>query len=312
MSNKISVVFVVGPTASGKTGLGAAIAKELDGEVISADSMQIYKDMRIASAAPFGYEDTLGVPHHLVEFLEYGENFTVADYVQAAREKIFNIKSRGKLPVVVGGTGLYINTLADNIEFLEQATNLELRNRLTRQLEEIGAEDMLSKLGDIDPKTAARLHPSDTRRIIRAFEVYELTGLTLTQQNERSRQNDSPFEPIMIGINYRDRARLYDRINRRVDIMCEKGLVDEARLAFQKDLKSGAAQAIGHKELFDYFRGIITLEEALENLKQATRRYAKRQLTWFNRDERINWFYPDEDPQICDGAIKLVKEVLNK
>lgn len=312
MSKDFNVVFVVGPTASGKTGLGAALAKRFDGEVISADSMQIYKDVRIASAAPVSREDTLGIPHHLVEFIPYGENFTVADYAAAAREKIFEIHSRGKLPVVVGGTGLYINTLADNIEFLEQDTDLELRKRLTDTLEEIGAEAMLERLRTLDPKTAARLHPSDTRRIIRAFEVYELTGCTLTEQNERSRRNDSPFEPIMFGINYRDRNILYDRINRRVDIMVRDGLVDEARAAFEKNVGSGAAQAIGHKELFDFFKGNITLETALENLKQATRRYAKRQLTWFNRDERIRWLYPDDCYDIYEQAVEILKGVMDK
>ncbi len=312
MNDKITVIFVVGPTASGKTGLGAALAKELNGEVISADSMQIYKGMRIASAAPVEYEDTLGIPHHLVEFLEYGESFTVADYAEVARKKIFDIHSRGKLPIVVGGTGLYINTLADNIEFLEQETDYALRERLTRETEEIGADAMLDKLREIDPETASRLHPSDTRRIIRAFEVYELTGFTLTEQNKRSRENSSPFNPVILGINYRERAILYNRINQRVDIMVDKGLVEEARVAFKTDIKSGASQAIGHKELFDYFKGEITLDEALENLKRATRRYAKRQLTWFNRDERIHWLYPDESPKISEQAINIIKEVMNR
>ncbi len=312
MNSKITVVFVVGPTASGKTGLGAALAKQFGGEVVSADSMQIYKGMRIASAAPVDFEDTLGVPHHLVEFLDFGQSFTVADYAQAAREKIFEIHARGKRPIVVGGTGLYINTLVDNIEFTEQETDFALRERLTLEVERIGSEAMLEKLRLIDPETASRLHPSDTRRIIRAFEIYELTGLTLTEQNERSRQNESPFAHVMFGLNYRDRALLYERINRRVDIMLEKGLVGEARAAFDLDINSGASQAIGHKELFDYFRGEISLDVAVENLKQATRRYAKRQLTWFNRDERIHWLYPDENPDYLNEAINILKDVMNK
>lgn len=307
MSKKIKVVFVVGPTASGKTGLGAALAKSHNGEVVSADSMQIYKGMRIASAAPVEYEDTLGVPHHLVEFLDYGASFTVADYADAARKKICEISDGGKNVFVVGGTGLYINTLADNIEFLEQPTDYELRERLTREAEEIGFDAMLERLRAIDPETANRLHPNNTRRIIRALEVYELTGLTITMQNELSRKNELPFEPIMLGINYLDRSVLYERINRRVDIMLENGLVDEARGAFETGAVSGAAQAIGHKELFPYFRGEISLDEAVENLKQATRRYAKRQITWFGRDERINWLYPDKPEDIIYEAEKLLK-----
>lgn len=304
MSEKIKVIFVVGPTASGKTEIGAGIAKAKNGEVISADSMQIYKGMTIASAAPVSEEDTLGVPHHLVEFLDYDESYTVADYALKARKKIFDISARGKLPVVVGGTGLYINTLADNIEFLEQPTDLELRERITAQLEEIGAQQMLNKLELIDPEAARNLHPNNVRRIIRAFEVYELTGKTITEQNELSRQNDSPFEPIMFGINYRDRSVLYERINRRVDLMLEKGILEEAKCAFERKFTSGAAQAIGHKEFFDYFSGSCSLETCVENLKQATRKYAKRQITWFKRDTRIHWIYRDEQ-------IDALKEALN-
>lgn len=308
MSEKIRIICVVGPTASGKTGLGAAIAECFGGEVISADSMQIYKGMTVASAAPVSFEDTRGIPHHLVEFLEYGDSFTVADYVDAAREKIADIVSRGKLPVIVGGTGLYINSLVDNIEFTEQKTNPELRKSLELKAESIGYDKMLEQLSLIDPETASRLHINDRKRIIRAFELYETAGITVSEQNELSRRNGSPYDAIMIGINYLNRNLLYERINKRVDIMVESGLIEEARRAYELRLDSGAAQAIGHKELYPFFDGEKTLDEALEDLKRSTRRYAKRQITWFGRDERINWVYPDGSSDIIGEAIEIIKE----
>ena len=304
---KQKIICVVGPTASGKTGLGIALAKHFDGEVISADSMQIYRDMHIASAAPDDSE-TDGVPHHLVEFLPYGSSYTVADYVKAAREKIAQIAARGKLPIIVGGTGLYINSLVNNVEFVEQETDLNLREKITQEFDAVGGEEMLNRLRQIDPDAAEKLHENDKRRIIRAFEIYESTGNTKSFNDEQSIKNESPYDATLIGITYRDREKLYDRINLRVDIMLQSGLLDEARAAFDKNLGGGSIQAIGHKEFFDYFKGEILLEEAVENLKRSTRRYAKRQLTWFNKDTRINWIYKDETENIVEIAIKLLKE----
>lgn len=309
MSEKIKILCVVGPTASGKTGLSIELAKALDGEIISADSMQIYKGLSIASAAPTS-EEMQGIPHHLIEFLDTNDAFTVADYTALARQKISEVAARGKTPIIVGGTGLYINSLVDNIEFIGQETDNTVRERLTNEYKSLGGEAMLEKLREIDPDAAATLHPNNDRRIIRALEIYELTGRTLTQQNILSRQNESPYDPIMIGLNYTDRATLYERINRRVDLMLENGLLDEARAAFERRTKAtdGAVQAIGHKEFFDFFEGNITLDEAVELLKRSTRRYAKRQLTWFLRDERINWIYPDVTPDVTAMAIKIIKE----
>lgn len=304
---KQKIICVVGPTASGKTGLGIALAQHFGGEVVSADSMQIYCDMHIASAAP-DESETEGVPHHLVEFLPYGSSFTVADYVKAAREKIDEILSRGKLPIIVGGTGLYINSLVNNVEFVESETNFELRDKITEEFDRIGGEEMLNRLRQIDPDAAEKLHENDKRRIIRAFEIYESTGNTKSFNDEQSIKNESPYDACMIGITYRDREKLYDRINTRVDIMLKNGLLDEAKVAFDKNLGGGAVQAIGHKEFFDYFKGEISLDEALENLKRSTRRYAKRQLTWFNKDTRINWIYKDETDNAVDMALKIVKE----
>ena len=308
--NKQKIICVVGPTASGKTGLGIALAKHFDGEVISADSMQIYTDMHIASAAPDSSE-TDGVPHHLVEFLPYGSSYTVADYVKAAREKIEDITSRGKLPIIVGGTGLYINSLINNVEFVEQETDILLRERITQEFENLGGEKMLERLERIDPIAASKLHANDKRRIIRAFEIYESTGNTKTFNDELSIKNESPYKCCMIGISYCDREKLYERINTRVDLMIENGLLTEARVAFEKNLGGGAVQAIGHKEFFDYFKGVLSYDESVENLKRSTRRYAKRQLTWFNKDSRINWIYKDETTNFEDVAIKIAQKEEN-
>lgn len=308
MSRKTKVICVVGPTASGKTGLGIALACELNGEIICADSMQIYKGMSIASAAPTNEEKARAV-HHLAEFLDYGESFTVCDYVLAAREKINEIAKRGKTPIIVGGTGLYISSLADNIIFTKSDTDMALRERLNRQMEEIGAEEMLRRLSVLDPEAAAKLHPNNKRRIIRAFEIYESTGLTLSEQNILSRSEENPYEFIMLGINFADRQKLYDRINLRVDKMLEAGLLEEAKKAYdnKSDRTDGAIQAIGHKELFAFFEGKASLEECVEKLKQSTRRYAKRQITWFSRDERIYWLYPDKTEDISEEALRIIK-----
>lgn len=300
------VIFVVGPTASGKTDLAVKLAKHFSSGVISADSMQIYKDMHIASAAP-DISEMQGVPHSLIEFLPYGESFTVADYAQKAREEIDKYLSCGKTPIVAGGTGLYINALADNIQFLPLKTDIAIRKELEKEFDEAGAQKMLERLRTVDSKSAESLNVSDRRRIIRALEIFELSGITKTEQNERSKLKAPPFYPIIIGLDFSDRQVLYDRINARVDSMINKGLIDEARAAYTKGVDSGAAQAIGHKELFGYFKGEQKLESAVELIKQSTRRYAKRQLTWFRKDSRINWIYLDKTEDAFCEAIKIVK-----
>lgn len=307
---KQKIICVVGPTASGKTGLGIALSRYFDGEVISADSMQIYRDMHIASAAPDICE-TQGIPHHMVEFLPYGSSYTVADYVKAAREKTNEIIQRGKTPIIVGGTGLYINSFVNNVEFVEQQTDYKLRERITNEFDKVGGVGMLERLRVIDPVAADKLHENDKRRIIRAFEIYESTGKTKSFNDEQSVKNESPYKSCIIGITYNDREKLYERINTRVDIMLQNGLLQEAKSAFDKNSGGGAVQAIGHKEFFDYFKGEISLDEAVENLKRSTRRYAKRQLTWFNKDLRINWLYRDMLDNVEETAIKIAKEEKN-
>lgn len=307
MNENKKVIFVVGSTASGKTDLSIALAKEFGGEIISADSMQIYKGIHIASAAPDESEKQ-GIPHHMLEFLELGEQFSVADYVIKARQLIDEIHARGNLPIVTGGTGLYISALLDNTLFPEEKTDFDLRKKLEEEFDRLGAEEMLRRLSEFDPESAKRLHPSDRRRIIRCFEVFKTTGRTLTEQNELSHREKCDFESLVIGIAYKDREKLYNRINLRVDKMLENGLLKEAKTTFKNADNKGAFQAIGHKELYGYLKGECSLEEAVELLKQQTRRYAKRQLTWFRRDSRINWIYADECENVVETAIKMVKD----
>ncbi len=307
--NKIPLVCVVGPTASGKTSLGVGLAKHLGGEVVGADSMQIYRSMPIASAVPT-MEERQGVTHHLIEALDFSVNFSVADYVEAAHKKIKEIYSSGKQPVLVGGTGLYVNSLVDNIQFVSEPTDFELRKRLQNELNVQGEEYMHARLKAIDEAAAARLHPNNTRRIIRALELFELTGKTITQLEAESRSVPSPYDAIMIGITFENRELLYERIRRRVDLMLENGLIKEAEATL--NLKGGGVQAIGHKELHKYFRGELTLEEAVELLKRESCHYAKRQLTWFKKDTRINWIYADKTDDVLSEAKRILKEAGNK
>ena len=307
MTKGIKTVFVAGPTASGKTALGIGIAKALGGEVVSADSMQIYKGIHIASAAPDEQEKE-GIPHHLLEFTDTDYQFSVADYVKKARECIKDINSRGILPIVVGGTGLYISSLADNTYYSEEKTDLRLRSELEEQFDTLGGEEMLKRLRDIDAQSADLLHPNDRRRIIRAFEVYESSGITKTQHNFLSHKGEEIVEPLIIGITYENRELLYQRINKRVDIMLENGLLAEAEQSYKRNTAKGGFQAIGHKELYPYFEGAVSLDEAVERLKMQTRRYAKRQLTWFRRDERINWIYADKSESPIKDALNIIND----
>lgn len=301
--SKIPLLVIVGPTASGKTALAVECAKELGGEIVSADSMQIYKGMSIATAKPTA-EEMQGVPHYLIDFLDVCENYSVADYVRDANAAIDEIVSGGKLPILCGGTGLYIDSLVDNIKFGEEDSDTELRRSLEEKTEAVGARAMLDELATFDPETAEKLHENNKKRIIRAFEVYLSTGKTFSEMQALSRNEPSRFAPVFVGIGFEDRQKLYRRIDKRVDMMLEAGLVDEAKNYYNLPKKSTSLQAIGYKELKPYFDGEITLEKAVENLKLATRHYAKRQLTWFKRNGRIKWFYfdsyPDKDEFIND------------
>lgn len=307
--SKIPLIAVVGPTASGKTSLAVNICKAVGGQAVSCDSMQIYKGMDIATAKPTEKE-MCGIPHHLIGFVEPNEPFSVAKYCEAANKVIAEIHSQNKKAVLVGGTGLYFSSLVDNIEFLPAQTDEEYREYLKKRAQEQGAEVLLDELFAIDPDQAKTLHVNNLGRIIRALEIYHTTGKTKTMQNEQSKLKPSPYDLTAICLDAKNRQFLYDRINKRVDIMLESGLVNEAESFFSSGLGSTACQAIGYKELYPYFVGEKSLDECIENLKMQTRRYAKRQLTWFRRDERMNFLFIDDyrsEEELLEAALKITE-----
>lgn len=308
---KQKIIVVVGPTASGKTALAIKIAKAVNGEIISADSMQIYKGMDIATAKPTADEREQAV-HHLIDFLPQDKSFSVADFVTLAREKISDISSRGRIPVIAGGTGLYIDTLIDNITLPNEKGDPDYRKYLADIAKEKGNAVLLEMLYEIDPEQAEKLHENNKNRIIRSLEIYKTTGITMSEHIKNSRSVESPYDPIYFGINY-DREVLYDRINKRVDMMLCDGLIEET-VEFYKNYSSRtAASAIGYKELKPYLDSVISLDDAVENLKRATRNYAKRQITWFKRNDRIIWLNVTDYPTIdilTESAIYKAKEFL--
>ena len=312
----IPLIVVAGPTASGKTSLAIALAKHYNGEVVSADSMQIYRGMDIGTAKPT-VEEMDGIKHHLIDFLPPQEEYSVAEYVKDAADCIADIISRGKTPIIAGGTGLYIRSLITGTQFEEIASDEALRQALYEQVaSDEGRDALYAELSAIDPESAARIHKNNTIRLVRAVEVYRLTGKTMTKLQEESRMTASPYHPVaFIGLDCKDRALLYDRINRRVDIMVESGLLEEAGQVLSMEQKPTAYQAIGYKELESYFTGEQSLDEALERLKQSSRRYAKRQLTWFRREEGITWLFREDyptDKELSEAAIRTVDAVFMK
>ena len=310
--DKIPAVAIVGPTASGKTGLAVELALKFGGEVISADSMQIYEGLDIASAKPTG-EEMRGVRHHMMGVVPVDSDFSVADYCAAAAECISDVHSRGKLPIVAGGTGLYVDTLLDNIRLSEAPVSPELRRSLMLRAETSGADELLAEVAAADPEYAAKLHPNDVKRIVRALELMHTTGMTMTQQYIASRAS-SPYNTLYIGLDAEDRGFLYQRINSRVDVMLENGLEDEAREYLSYGYSGTSSQAIGYKELKPFIDGEMSRDEAVERLKRSTRNYAKRQLTWFRRNRRINWRYIDKyqrKEQLFEEAFALTEAFLS-
>ncbi|MDP4180895.1 MAG: tRNA (adenosine(37)-N6)-dimethylallyltransferase MiaA [Bacillota bacterium] len=301
------VIVIIGPTASGKTALSISLAKEMGGEIISADSMQIYRYMNIGTAKP-DKEEMAGIPHYLIDEVNPDEEFSVAKFKLLATEYIDEIIKNGKQPIVVGGTGLYINSLLYNIDFSETICDWELRDKLKKEAEEFGNEFLHKKLELIDPVAAKRIHINDLKRIIRAIEVYEYSKKTISEHQEVSRKNPSKYRFYSYGLMM-DRERLYDRINKRVDLMFERGLIEEVKnlIKLGYDKNSVAMQAIGYKETLAYLKGDMTLEDALELIKRESRRYAKRQITWFKRTENINWI----DLEIENDLNKITKNIKN-
>ncbi len=305
-NSKIPLLVIAGPTASGKTKLAVEMAKRFNGEVVSADSMQIYKYMDIGTAKPTE-EEMQGIPHYMLDFLEPDEKFSVAEYLVRAKDIISDIHSRGKLPIVAGGTGLYINSLIDNVEFSNVGESKELRDKFHKIAKEKGNEHLFIMLEEIDPEICREMHPNNVSRVVRALEVYELTGKTMSWHKKNSHIKPSDYNVCMIGLTYADRQKLYDRINKRVSVMVENGLLQEAENLFSSIYCGTAKQAIGYKELKNYFDGTEDLESCLDKIRMESRRYAKRQLTWFRRDNRINWINLDN----YDDYNKILQEAVD-
>lgn len=304
---KIDLIVVAGPTASGKTRLAIEIANALNGEIVSADSMQIYKYMNIGTAKPTA-EERAECRHHLIDFLEPDAEYSVADYTADAHRTIAELCERGKLPVMCGGTGLYINSVVNDVAFGEMENDYALRDKLWAAAEREGGEKLIEMLSAFDPVSAQRLHPNNLKRIIRAIEFYELTGVPISEHQEQTKLTESRYRPVMFCIQH-DRETLYDRINRRVDLMIEQGLPEEVKhlmeMGYTSELNS--MKGIGYKEIMAYYNGECTMEEAVHAVKQGSRRYAKRQLTWFRRDERIHFLKPET---AVKEALQIISETL--
>ena len=285
---KPTVIVICGPTASGKTALSIELAKRINGEIISADSMQIYKDMDIGSAK-VTLDEMQGIKHYLIDCVYPNERYSVANYKQDAKAAIKEIIAKGKIPIVVGGTGLYIDSLIYEIEYKDIEINEEYRRELEEIREKEGLEVLYEKALEIDPKAMEKISPNDFKRITRVLEIYEATGKTKTEQEAESRLNEIPYDYKVFAIDY-DREKLYERINKRVDIMLEKGLIDEVKTLLKKYSEFPTAmQGLGYKEVKQYFDGKLSKEEMIEKIKQESRRYAKRQFTWFRKNKQTIW-----------------------
>ena len=305
------IICIAGPTASGKTALAVALARELDGEVVSCDSMQVYKRMDIGTAKP-SPEERQGIPHHMIDVAEPWEDYSVSRYCADAAPNVEDIVSRGKTAIIAGGTGLYMDSLIRGNDFAP-FTSTGVRERLEREADRAGMEALLARLRAVDPEAAARLHLSDRKRIIRAMEVYLETGETITAHNRRTQALPPRFSPVWLGLDFESRAELYSRIDRRVDVMLEAGLLEEIRALLRSGIpeKCTAMQAIGYKEFTDALDGRCTVEAAADQVRQSSRRYAKRQLTWFRRNGRIHWLRrgPGEgSAEILASARRILQE----
>lgn len=299
-----NVVVIIGPTASGKTKVSIELAKEIQGEIVSADSMQVYKYMNIGTAKPTK-EETAGIKHYLIDEVEPSEEFNVAKYQKLAYRYIEEILKKKKIPIICGGTGLYINSLVYNIEFADTICDWDLREKLAKEAEEHGNEYIYNKLKAIDPKAAEKIHMNNVKRVIRAIEVYTYTQKPISLHQEESLRNPPKYNYIIIGLT-KERERLYEDIEKRVDIMMKTGLVDEVKklLEMGYDKNTIAMQGLGYKEIMSYIKGEMSEEETVYILKRDTRRYAKRQITWFKKLKNVYWIKVDE--------IKEEKEIIEK
>ena len=304
-----SIICIAGPTASGKTALAVELAKELHGEVVSCDSMQVYRRMNIGTAKPTP-EEMRGIPHHMLDVAEPWEDFSVSRYCELATPIVEDILSRGKTAIIAGGTGLYMDSLIRGNAFAPFPST-GVRERLEAQADAEGMEAMLAWLRSLDPDSAARLHLSDRKRILRALEVYLETGETITAHNRRTQALPPRFRPLWLGLDFADRGELYRRIDLRVDEMLRQGLLEEIRelLASGIPPKCTAMQAIGYKEFVEALQGNLPLEQAVEEVKKSSRHYAKRQLTWFRRNKALHWLTRGPDsPEILEAARQILRE----
>ena len=309
--SKPRVVAVGGPTASGKTTLSVALARAFDGEIINADSMQIYKNLDVGTAKP-SEEERQGIPHYLLDFMSPETPYSVADFTAAADPLIRDITARGRLPLVVGGTGLYITSLLSGMAFAPEKTDPAIRARLQARADTEGGAALYAELQRVDPDYAAQVHPNNLPRVIRALELFEATGRRMSDQRREARPAEAPYHALCLCLTCRDRAVLYSRIDRRVDEMVENGVLDEARQVYDhRDAYRTAAQAIGYKEFFPYFEGAAPLEVCTEKLKQASRNYAKRQLTWFRHMDGVVWLDAGA-PDAAETALRKTEEFLAK
>ncbi|MBE6561558.1 MAG: tRNA (adenosine(37)-N6)-dimethylallyltransferase MiaA [Ruminococcaceae bacterium] len=307
------IVTVAGPTASGKTALAVQIALKIGGEVISCDSMQIYRGMQIGTAAPTA-EEMCGIPHHMVAIANPDEPFSCADYTERAEACIREIAARGRVPVICGGTGLYLDSLLRVSAFSESEKTDEVRAALHAFAEKNGAEALHARLAAVDPESAEAIHYNNVRRVVRALEIFETTGVTKSEWDKRSLAVEPKYDAFMTVLDFRDRQRLYDRIDRRVSLMMDAGLLDEVRTLYNAGMLKDnyiAAQAIGYKEFLPYFSGEAAPEECADQVRLSSRRYAKRQLTWFRRYKDALWLYPDEAGESLASAESLAAQAVS-
>ncbi len=296
---KPKVIVICGPTASGKTALSIELAKKINGEIISSDSMQIYKDMDIGTAKP-SKEEMQGIKHYLLDFVEPNQRYSVAEYKKDAEAAIEEILAKGKTPIIVGGTGLYIDSLIYGIEYQDIELDEKYRNELEERAASEGLQILYEEAQKIDPQAMEKISPNDKKRILRVLEIYKATGKTKTQQEIESRQKGIKYDYEVYAINW-ERELLYERINKRVDIMIEQGLIQEVQNLLQKyDEFPTAMQGLGYKEVVEYLEGKTTKEEMIEKIKMETRRYAKRQITWFKKNKQTIWIEPHDLQKILE------------
>ncbi len=305
MEENKRIFVILGPTATGKSDLAVWLSKKINGEVVCADSMQVYKQMDIATAK-LTKKEMQNVKHHMIDILDVSKNFSVAEYVSMAKKIINDIIKRNKVPILVGGTGLYINSLLLNYNFRKNTTDEKLKIKLEEELKIKGKEYMFQKLQKLDKAYAKTIHVNNIKKILRGLESFYLTKKTMDENIKLNNQNLKEYDYLKIGLNFKDRKNLYERINNRVDLMLKKGVLNEAKMILSKKISTTAKQAIGYKEFKEYLENKITIEESILKLKQNSRRYAKRQMTWFNKDKEIYWFFLD-----LESSYEIKQKVLS-